>query len=69
MGPRDAVTVPKLEQAQKNFQAQREKYEKIRDDLSVKVKLLEGNKVTSIGLSFLYMVHLKLESKDGGDDG
>lgn len=46
MGPRDAVTVPKLEQAQKDFQTQREKYEKIRDDLSVKVKLLEGNKVT-----------------------
>lgn len=46
MGPRDAVTVPKLEQAQKDFQTQREKYEKLRDDLSVKVKLLEGNKVT-----------------------
>ncbi|XP_030609474.1 arfaptin-1-like [Archocentrus centrarchus] len=45
LGPRDAVTLPKLEQAQKNFQAQRERYEKIRDDLSVKVKLLEGNKV------------------------
>lgn len=68
MGPRDAVTVPKLEQAQKNFQTQREKYEKIRDDLSVKVKLLEGNKVRSIALIFLYMVHLKLENKVGGDD-
>lgn len=68
MGPRDAVTVPKLEQAQKDFQTQREKYEKIRDDLSVKVKLLEGNKVTSIGLIFLYLEHLKLGNKDGGDD-
>lgn len=68
MGPRDAVTVPKLEQAQKNFQTQREKYEKIRDDLSVKVKLLEGNKVRSIALIFLYMVYLKLENKVGGDD-
>ncbi|XP_047467811.1 arfaptin-1-like isoform X2 [Mugil cephalus] len=45
LGPRDAVTVPKLELAQKNFQSQREKFEKIRDDLSVKVKLLEENKV------------------------
>lgn len=45
LGPRDAVTVPKLEQAQKDFQVQREKYQKIRDDLSVKVKLLEENKV------------------------
>ncbi len=45
MGPRDAVTLPKLEQAQKDFQSQREKYQRIRDDLSVKVKLLEENKV------------------------
>ncbi|XP_070785848.1 arfaptin-1-like [Enoplosus armatus] len=45
LGPRDAITVPKLEQAQKDFQSQREKYQRIRDDLSVKVKLLEENKV------------------------
>ncbi|XP_018537441.1 arfaptin-1 [Lates calcarifer] len=45
LGPRDTVTMPKLEQAQKAFQIQREKYQKIRDDLSVKVKLLEENKV------------------------
>uniref|UniRef100_A0AAZ1XBM9 AH domain-containing protein n=1 Tax=Oreochromis aureus TaxID=47969 RepID=A0AAZ1XBM9_OREAU len=56
MGPRDAVTVPKLEQAQKNFQTQREKYEKIRDDLSVKVKLLEGNKVKVLR-NQLWMLH------------
>lgn len=37
--------MPKLEQAQKDFQSQRERYQKIRDDLSVKVKLLEENKV------------------------
>lgn len=46
LGPRDAATLPKLERAQKEFQSQREKYEKIRDDLSVKVKLLEENKVS-----------------------
>ncbi|XP_071315699.1 arfaptin-1-like [Trachinotus anak] len=45
LGPRDTVTLPKLEQAQKAFQSQRERYQKIRDDLSVKVKLLEENKV------------------------
>ncbi|XP_026179382.1 arfaptin-1-like isoform X1 [Mastacembelus armatus] len=45
LGPRDATTVPKLEQAQKDFQSQREKYQKIRDDLSVKIKLLEEHKV------------------------
>ncbi|XP_005953387.2 arfaptin-1, partial [Haplochromis burtoni] len=56
MGPRDAVTVPKLEQAQKDFQTQREKYEKLRDDLSVKVKLLEGNKVKVLR-NQLWMLH------------
>lgn len=45
LGPRDTCTLPKLEQAQKDFQSQRERYQKIRDDLSVKVKLLEDNKV------------------------
>ncbi|KAI3376039.1 hypothetical protein L3Q82_016572 [Scortum barcoo] len=45
LGPRDAITMPKLEAAQKDFQSQREKFQKIRDDLAVKVKLLEENKV------------------------
>ncbi|XP_029310482.1 arfaptin-1-like [Cottoperca gobio] len=45
LGPRDDITLPKLELAQKDFQSQRERYQKIRDDLSVKVKLLEENKV------------------------
>uniref|UniRef100_UPI0037E7CBB7 arfaptin-1-like n=1 Tax=Semicossyphus pulcher TaxID=241346 RepID=UPI0037E7CBB7 len=45
MGPRDANTVPKLEAAQKDFQGQKERFQKIRDDLTVKVKLLEENKV------------------------
>ncbi|XP_026200301.1 arfaptin-1-like [Anabas testudineus] len=43
--PRDEATLPKLEQAQEVFQSQREKYLKMRDDLSVKVKLLEENRV------------------------
>lgn len=43
--PRDATSLPKLEQAQVEFQGQKEKYQKVRDDLSVKLKLLEENKV------------------------
>lgn len=43
--PRDDASMPKLEQAQKVFQSQRENYLKIRDDLSVKVRLLEENRV------------------------
>ncbi|XP_060887651.1 arfaptin-1-like [Labrus mixtus] len=45
MGPRDANTLPKLEAAQQEFQGQKERFQKLRDDLSVKVKLLEENKV------------------------
>lgn len=43
--PRDANTLPKLERAQTDFQDRRERYQKIRQDLSVKVQLLEQNKV------------------------
>ncbi|CAB1345669.1 unnamed protein product [Coregonus sp. 'balchen'] len=45
LGARDSATLVKLEQAQRTFQNQREKYEKSRNDLSVKLQLLEENKV------------------------
>uniref|UniRef100_A0A3P8RQY0 ADP-ribosylation factor interacting protein 1 (arfaptin 1) n=1 Tax=Amphiprion percula TaxID=161767 RepID=A0A3P8RQY0_AMPPE len=45
LGPRDANTMPKIEQSQQQFQIHREKYERMRNDLSVKLKFLEENKV------------------------
>ncbi|KAL4640406.1 arfaptin-1 isoform X2 [Arapaima gigas] len=45
MGPRDATTLPKIEQCQQQFQTHREKYEKMRQDVSIKLKFLEENKV------------------------
>ncbi|GLD52222.1 arfaptin-1 [Lates japonicus] len=45
LGPRDATTVPKIEQSQQQFQIHREKYERMRNDVSVKLKFLEENKV------------------------
>ncbi|KAM3857473.1 arfaptin-1-like [Diretmus argenteus] len=45
LGPRDAATQSKLDLAQRNFQVQRDKFQKTRDDLSIKLKLLEENKV------------------------
>ncbi|XP_066515883.1 arfaptin-1 isoform X2 [Hoplias malabaricus] len=45
LGPRDATTLPKIEQSQIQFQIHREKYEKMRNDVSVKLKFLEENKV------------------------
>ncbi|KAJ8335681.1 hypothetical protein SKAU_G00390230 [Synaphobranchus kaupii] len=45
LGPRDANTVPKIEVSQQMFQIHREKYEKMRNDVSIKLKFLEENKV------------------------
>ncbi|XP_023412887.1 arfaptin-1 isoform X7 [Loxodonta africana] len=45
LGPRDANTLPKIEQSQQLFQAHKEKYDKMRSDVSVKLKFLEENKV------------------------
>ncbi|XP_068445081.1 arfaptin-1 isoform X3 [Clinocottus analis] len=45
LGPRDATTMPKIELSQQQFQVYREKYEKMRSDVSVKLKFLEENKV------------------------
>ncbi|XP_020495353.2 arfaptin-1 isoform X3 [Labrus bergylta] len=45
LGPRDATTMPKIEQSQQQFQIHREKYERMRTDVSVKLKFLEENKV------------------------
>ncbi|XP_030305753.1 arfaptin-1 isoform X3 [Calypte anna] len=45
LGPRDANTLPKIEQSQQLFQIHKEKYDKMRNDVSIKLKFLEENKV------------------------
>ncbi|XP_062244797.1 arfaptin-1 isoform X1 [Platichthys flesus] len=45
LGPRDAITMPKIELSQQQFQLHREKYERMREDVAVKLKFLEENKV------------------------
>ncbi|XP_044235421.1 arfaptin-2 isoform X1 [Ursus arctos] len=44
LGPRDAGTRGRLESAQATFQAHRDKYEKLRGDVAIKLKFLEENK-------------------------
>ncbi|KAK5875495.1 hypothetical protein CesoFtcFv8_026572 [Champsocephalus esox] len=56
LGPRDPETLPKLEQAQRDFQNQREQYQRVREDLSVKVKLLQENKVKVLHQQ-LFLLH------------
>ncbi|XP_041128335.1 arfaptin-2-like isoform X2 [Polyodon spathula] len=45
MGPRDAVTLSRIDTAQQQFQIHKEKYERLRSDVTVKLKFLEENKV------------------------
>ncbi|KAM4595066.1 arfaptin-1 [Fundulus diaphanus] len=45
LGLRDGSTMPKIEQSQQQFQIHREKYERMRNDVSVKLRFLEENKV------------------------
>ncbi|MEQ2286373.1 Arfaptin-1 [Ameca splendens] len=45
LGLRDGSTMPKIEQSQQQFQIHREKFERMRNDVSVKLKFLEENKV------------------------
>ncbi|XP_072352148.1 arfaptin-1 isoform X10 [Scyliorhinus torazame] len=45
LGPRDAVTIPKIEQSQLQFQIHKEKFDKLRGSVSVKLKFLDENKI------------------------
>ncbi|XP_041947007.1 arfaptin-2b isoform X6 [Alosa alosa] len=45
LGPRDAVTMARIEGAQEEYQAQKDKYERLRSDVTIKLKFLEENKV------------------------
>ncbi|XP_072230477.1 arfaptin-2b isoform X2 [Leuresthes tenuis] len=45
MGPRDAVTMARIDAAQQQYQVHKEKYERLRSDVIIKLKFLEENKV------------------------
>uniref|UniRef100_A0A3B3I4S0 ADP-ribosylation factor interacting protein 2b n=1 Tax=Oryzias latipes TaxID=8090 RepID=A0A3B3I4S0_ORYLA len=45
MGPRDAVTMARIDAAQQQYHVHREKYERLRSDVTIKLKFLEENKV------------------------
>ncbi|KAM9781925.1 arfaptin-2b isoform X3 [Syngnathus typhle] len=45
LGPRDAAAVARIDAAQRHYQVQKDKYERLRSDVCVKLKFLEENKV------------------------
>ncbi|XP_068188010.1 arfaptin-2b isoform X1 [Antennarius striatus] len=45
LGPRDAVAMARIDAAQQQYQIQKDKYERLRSDVTIKLKFLEENKV------------------------
>ncbi|XP_071377116.1 arfaptin-2-like isoform X1 [Centroberyx affinis] len=45
LGPRDAVAMARIDAAQQQYQVHKEKYERLRSDVIIKLKFLEENKV------------------------
>lgn len=45
LGPRDAAAIARIDTAQQQYQAQKDKYERLRSDVIIKLKFLEENKV------------------------
>uniref|UniRef100_A0A3B4ZPH0 Arfaptin-2-like n=1 Tax=Stegastes partitus TaxID=144197 RepID=A0A3B4ZPH0_9TELE len=45
LGPRDAAAMVRIEMAQLEYQFHRDKYERLRSDVTIKLKFLEENKV------------------------
>ncbi|KAJ8404688.1 hypothetical protein AAFF_G00335510 [Aldrovandia affinis] len=45
MGPRDTTTLVRIDTAQQQFHIHKEKYERLRSDVTIKLKFLEENKV------------------------
>ncbi|XP_056140535.1 arfaptin-2b isoform X1 [Lampris incognitus] len=45
LGPRDAVAMARMETAQQQYQVHKDKYERLRSDVIIKLKFLEENKV------------------------
>ena len=45
LGPRDSSSTFKVEEAQRKFQGHKDKFERLRADVSIKLKFLEENKV------------------------
>lgn len=46
MGPRDAVAMARIDTAQQQYQVHKDKYERLRSDVTIKLKFLEENKVS-----------------------
>ncbi|KAK2188572.1 hypothetical protein NP493_128g03038 [Ridgeia piscesae] len=55
-GPRDLSSQNKIEESKRKFSAHKEKFEKLRSDVSIKLKFLDENKV-SVSQRNLFLLH------------
>lgn len=62
LGHRDAAAMVRIEMAQHDYQIHRDKYERLRSDVMIKLKFLEENKVCGILFSFKYQIRQELDT-------
>ena len=58
-GPRDLSSQNKIEESKRKFNAHKEKFEKLRSDVSIKLRFLDENKVRSLAI-IIYCTTLSL---------
>ena len=46
LGPRDSAGVAKIEESKRKFEAHKTKFEKLRADVTIKLKFLDENRVS-----------------------
>lgn len=63
LGPRDAAAMVRIEMAQQEYQHHRDKYERLRSDVSIKLKFLEENKVCCFTLFLISFTFVELQLK------
>lgn len=60
-GPRDAVAMARIEAAQEQYQIHKEKYERLRSDVTIKIRFLEENKVSLCSRSTSLFIKKKIQ--------
>lgn len=48
LAPRDSANIAKSEELKRKFEAQKQKYDKLRADVAIKLKFLDENRVSKL---------------------
>ncbi|GCB86616.1 hypothetical protein scyTo_0027304, partial [Scyliorhinus torazame] len=69
LGPRDSITLPKIDLAQQLYLLHKEKYERLRNDVTIKLKFLEENKVLIGSWGYCFICYCYRRCSDTGQNG